>query len=159
MLKCRSVCIPWRIQDCVHIFHFISYFWPVSNRPGCTSALGLLCYPSVHPVQVQQPCALYVKAEVSYWGCSYFFRFNKQIPKNIIALTSQRLAAASNVLHCFGLLPAESAGWVSIKQAQGRIVFVTILQKKKSWVNASTWPQLSHTADVHSTFFRKLRIT
>jgi hypothetical protein len=39
------------------------------------------------------------------------------IPKNVVALTSQRLAAANNMLHCFGLLPAESAGWIPIKLA------------------------------------------
>jgi len=32
-------------------------------------------------------------------------------------LTSQRLAAANNVLHCFSLHPAESADWIPIKQA------------------------------------------
>jgi hypothetical protein len=41
------------------------------------------------------------------------------IPKNVVALMSRRLAAANNVLHCFGLLPAESAGWIPIKQAHG----------------------------------------
>jgi hypothetical protein len=35
---------------------------------------------------------------------------------DIIALTSQSLAAADNVLYCFGLLPAESAGRVTIEQ-------------------------------------------
>jgi hypothetical protein len=34
-----------------------------------------------------------------------------------MALTSQRLAAADYMLHCFSLLPAESAGWIPIKQA------------------------------------------
>jgi hypothetical protein len=43
---------------------------------------------------------------------------DKQIPKNIIALTSQRLAAADNMVHCFSFLPAESAGWIPIKQAR-----------------------------------------
>jgi hypothetical protein len=61
----------------MYAVHFISYFGPVGNSSECISALGLLCYPSVHSAQVQQPCALYVKAEVSYWGCAYFFGFNK----------------------------------------------------------------------------------
>jgi hypothetical protein len=82
-------------------------------------SLGLIVQPfSVHSAQIQQPCAFYVDAEVPYRGCAYFFWFDKQIPKNV-ALTSQRLAAANNMLHCFGLLPAESAGWIAIKQAQG----------------------------------------
>jgi hypothetical protein len=37
--------------------------------------------------------------------------------KNVVALPSQRLAATNNTLHCFGLLPAESADWIPIKQA------------------------------------------
>jgi hypothetical protein len=37
--------------------------------------------------------------------------------KNVVALTSQRLAAANNMLHCFGFLPAESAVWIPIIQA------------------------------------------
>jgi hypothetical protein len=45
------------------------------------------------------------------------FWFSKQLPKDILALTSQRLAAADTMLHCFGLHPAESAGWILIKQA------------------------------------------
>jgi hypothetical protein len=81
-------------------------------------SLGLIVQPlSVHSAQIQQPCVFYVKAKVSYCGCAYFFWFDKQIPKNVVALTIQRLAAANNMLHCFGLLPAESAGWIPIKQA------------------------------------------
>jgi hypothetical protein len=37
------------------------------------------------------------------------------VPKDVIALTSQCLAAADNMLHCFSLLPAESAGWIHIR--------------------------------------------
>jgi hypothetical protein len=47
------------------------------------------------------------------------FLLVQQLPKNVVALTSQRLAAAHNILHCFSLLPAESAGWIPIKQAHG----------------------------------------
>jgi len=43
--------------------------------------------------------------------------FEKQVPKDVIALTSQYLAAENNMLHCFSLLPAESASWITIKQA------------------------------------------
>jgi hypothetical protein len=57
-------------------------------------SLGLIVQPlSVYSAQIQQPCAFYVEAEVSYWGCAYFFWFDKHIPKNVAALTSQRLAA------------------------------------------------------------------
>jgi hypothetical protein len=71
---------------------------------------------SIHSAQIQQPSAFYVEAQVSY--CAYFFWFEKHIPKNVIALTSQRRAAANNMLHCFGLLPAGSAVWIPIKQAR-----------------------------------------
>jgi hypothetical protein len=40
-----------------------------------------------------------------------------EFPKNIAALTSQCLAAARDMLHCFGLLPAESAVWIPIEKA------------------------------------------
>jgi hypothetical protein len=43
--------------------------------------------------------------------------FDKWIPKNIIALASQRLAAAEDMLHCFTLLPAKSEGRIPFKQA------------------------------------------
>jgi hypothetical protein len=46
----------------------------------------------------------------------YVCQFNNQTPKNIIALVSKGLAAANNVLYCFNLLPAESAGWIPFKQ-------------------------------------------
>jgi hypothetical protein len=37
-------------------------------------------------------------------------RFDKRMPKDPVALTSQCLAATNYMLHCFSLLPAESAG-------------------------------------------------
>ena len=37
-------------------------------------------------------------------------------PKDTIALSSQRLTTANNVLHCFGLHPTKSADWIPIKQ-------------------------------------------
>jgi hypothetical protein len=81
-------------------------------------SLGLIVQPlSVHSAQIQQLRAFYVEAKVSYLGCAYLFWFDKQIPKNVLALTSQHRTAASDTLHCFGLLPAESAGWIPIKQA------------------------------------------
>jgi hypothetical protein len=43
--------------------------------------------------------------------------FNNQTPKNITALANQGVAAANNVLYCFNLLLAESAGWIPFKQA------------------------------------------
>jgi hypothetical protein len=41
----------------------------------------------------------------------------KRVPKEVITLTSQCLAAANNMLYTFSLLPAKSAGWIPIKQA------------------------------------------
>jgi hypothetical protein len=60
-------------------------------------SLGLIVQPlSVHLAQIQQPCAFYEEAKVSYWGCAYIFWLDKQIPKNAVALTRQRLAAKNN---------------------------------------------------------------
>jgi hypothetical protein len=101
----------WRIHSFI--------FWARQLIPWMHLSLRLIVQPlNIHSAQIQQPCAFYEEAKVSYWGCAYFFWFEKQIPKNIVALTSQRLAAANNMLHCFSLLPAESAGWIPIKQAQ-----------------------------------------
>jgi hypothetical protein len=50
-------------------------------------------------------------------GCTYIFWSDRPVPKDVIALISQRLAAANNMLHCFSLLPAKSARWIPIKQA------------------------------------------
>jgi len=36
---------------------------------------------------------------------------------------SQSFAAANDMLHCFSLLPAESAGWIPIKQANFNLVY------------------------------------
>ena len=49
--------------------------------------------------------------------CSYIFWFNKRFPKDDVALTNQRLESAGDVLHCFSLHLAKSAGWISTKQA------------------------------------------
>jgi hypothetical protein len=43
--------------------------------------------------------------------------FSKQLPKEIIAPTNQRLAAANDMMHCFSLHPAKFARLISIKQA------------------------------------------
>ena len=37
-------------------------------------------------------------------------------PKDIKTLMSQRLTTGNNVLHCFGLHPAEFSDWIPIKQ-------------------------------------------
>jgi hypothetical protein len=88
--------------------------------PWMHLSLRLIVQPlNIHSAQIQQPCAFYEEAKVSYWGCAYIFWFDKQIPKNAVPLTSQRLAAANNMLHCFSLLPTEFAGWIPIKQAHG----------------------------------------
>ena len=49
--------------------------------------------------------------------CVYIFWINQRLPKDVVALTSQRLAAVGDMLHCFSLHPAESVGWIPIKQA------------------------------------------
>jgi hypothetical protein len=48
--------------------------------------------------------------------------FNHQAPKEIMALMSQCLEAASNMLYCFNLLPAESTGRIPFKQTHGMLV-------------------------------------
>jgi hypothetical protein len=45
-----------------------------------------------------------MEAKVPYWGCAYIFWFSNQFPKYVRALTSQHLAAAYNMLHCFRLI-------------------------------------------------------
>jgi hypothetical protein len=109
----REVFGPAKEEVFIHSF----ILWAHQLMPRMHLSLGLIVQSlSVRSAQIQQPCAFYVEAKVSYWGCAYFFWFNKQIPKNVVALMSQRLAAANNMLHCFGLLPAESARWIPIKQ-------------------------------------------
>jgi hypothetical protein len=78
---------------------------------------GLLCNPKLSSAQIQYPCVSYKETEVPECGCAYIFWFKKRCPKNIIALSSQCLAAASNMLHCLSLHLAESAGWISTEQA------------------------------------------
>jgi hypothetical protein len=93
-----------------HSLHFIHTLGR-QLMPPMHLSLGLIVQPlNVHSAQIQQPCAFYVEANVSYWGCAYLFWFDNEIPKNVVALTNQLFAAANNMLHCFGLLPAESAG-------------------------------------------------
>jgi hypothetical protein len=110
------------VANCIYYIFYLSFIhsfilWAGQLMPRKHLSLGLIVQPlSVHSTQIQQPCAFYVEAKISYWDCAYFFWFDKQIPKNAVALTSQRLAAANNMLHCFSLLPAESAGWIPIKQ-------------------------------------------
>jgi hypothetical protein len=48
-----------------------------------------------------------------------YFWFDNRIPKDIKTTTSQHLAAADNVLYCFGILPAEYAGGIFFKQVHG----------------------------------------
>jgi hypothetical protein len=74
-----------------------------------------------YSTQIPQPCAPYKEAEVLYCGCMYDCRFNQQAPKDIIALTSKRFAAAGNMQYCFNLLPAESAGRVPFKQTHSTV--------------------------------------
>jgi hypothetical protein len=110
--------------------------------PRMHLSLRLIVQPlSVHSAQIQQPCAFYVEAEVSYWGRAYFFWFEKQIPRNVVALTSQRLAAAINMLHCFGLIPAVSAGWIPIEQAHRKMV--TEVKSRTFKVSAVDKPEWS----------------
>jgi hypothetical protein len=74
---------------------------------------GLLCNPKIlHSAQIQQPCASNKEAEVPNLGCAYSFWFDNRIPKDIEVLTRRHLAATDNVLHCFSLLPAESASGI-----------------------------------------------
>jgi hypothetical protein len=82
----------------------------LSNEAYCATI-------NCHSAQIQYPYVSYKETEVPEWGCAYIFWFNKRLPKDVVSLTSQRLAAAGHMLHCFSLHPAESAGWIPIKQA------------------------------------------
>jgi hypothetical protein len=61
---------------------------------------------------------------VIYRKIRYIFWFDKRVSKDITALTSQCLAAANDMPHCFSLLPAESAGWIPIKQENFNLVYI-----------------------------------
>ena len=99
-------------------FFFFFYLGPVSLSSGSISALRLILQTlNCHSAQTQYPCVSYKETEVPEWGCAYIFWFNKQLPKDVAVLTSQCLTAAGDVLHCFSLHLAESAGWISTKQA------------------------------------------
>jgi hypothetical protein len=99
------------------LFFFLFFFRARQhNCPGWTTASGLLCNPKIlHSAQIQQPCVSNKEAEVPNWGCAYVFWFDNLIPKDIEAPTSQHLAVTDNLLHCFGILPAESAGRIPLK--------------------------------------------
>jgi hypothetical protein len=48
--------------------------WACQLMPRMHLSLGLIVQPlRTYSVQIQQACALYVKAEVLYWGHAYFF--------------------------------------------------------------------------------------
>jgi hypothetical protein len=90
-----------------------------SSSSGSTSALKAYCaYPKLSSAQIQYPWVSYKETEVPEWGCAYIFWFHKHFPKNVVALSSQCLAAASNMLHCFSLHLAESAGCFTTKHVQ-----------------------------------------
>jgi hypothetical protein len=93
---------------------------PVTFCPRCTSALDLFYNPKYsNQYTFSNPETLIKRhRSLTVAGCTYIFRFDKPVPKDVIALTSQRLAAANNMLHCSSLLPAESAGWIPIEQAR-----------------------------------------
>jgi hypothetical protein len=87
---------------------FSSSLGPVCvNALASTTAHGLLWDPKYfNSAQTPQPLALYEEAEVPDWDCTYVCRFNDQTPKNI-AMASQSLAAAYNVMYCFSIPPAD----------------------------------------------------
>jgi hypothetical protein len=119
---------------------------PISKSTRCTATLGLLCCPVLFfqprhtalsmpcvvlsaqahcPVYAlccsfspgSMPCLSYKETQIFYWGHAYIFRSSKELPKEIITLTSQGLAAANNMLRSFSLHLAKSAVWLTIKQA------------------------------------------
>jgi hypothetical protein len=107
--------LPWQKQHSTGITLFSpanytsSSLGPVSLCPGCTSAFGLLYSPKYsNQHRFNSPVPL---------CCANICWFDKWVPKDIIALASQRLAAADNMLHCFSLLPAASAGRIPFTQA------------------------------------------
>jgi hypothetical protein len=116
------------ITSCTNFYSFVlcssllcsSYYYslgPVSLCPGCTSALGLLCSPK-HSIQhrFSNPVPLIKRQRSLTEAVLISFGSAVNFPKTL-ALMSQHLAAAGNMLHCFSLHPAESAGCIPIKQA------------------------------------------
>jgi hypothetical protein len=80
-------------------------------------SLRLIVRPLIiNSAQIPYPRASYEEAEVPDGGCTYVCRFKDKISKNIIALTSQSLAAANNVLYCFNVPPAEPAEGIPYEQ-------------------------------------------
>ena len=90
------------------------------------------------------------------------FWFNKWFPKDIVALTSQRLAAAGDMLHCFSLFLAESAGWIPTKQAHDSQMSSyrsmssedCNCHKRKDWLRLRE-PDIHHDGVVNSWQHRK----
>jgi hypothetical protein len=80
---------------------------------GSTSAIKAYCATLNFHQHIQYPCVSYKETEVPECGCVYIFWFKKRFPKHVVALWSRCLAAASDMLHCFSLHPAESAGWMA----------------------------------------------
>jgi hypothetical protein len=98
----------WTFHD--HNFFFLG---PVCISSGSTSSFKAYCaYPQFLTAQIHYPSVSYKETEVPKWGCAYFFWFHNRFPINIIALSSQCLAATSDMLHCFSLHPAESAYFI-----------------------------------------------
>jgi hypothetical protein len=112
-------------------FFFFFFLGPACFSSGSTSASKAYCaYPKLLTAQIHYPCVSYKETEVPNWGCAYFFWFHNRFPKNIIALSSQCLAAADDMLHCFNLHPAKSAGWIPTVQAHS-------LQMSSHWSMSS----------------------
>jgi hypothetical protein len=108
-------------------FFFFFLLGPVSiDAPVCTAAFEVYCAAlNTRFSPDSTASASYKEAEVLYCGCTNVCWFNRQAPKDIIALASQCLAVARNMLYCFYLLPAESAGWIPFWQTIVRRCFPT----------------------------------
>jgi hypothetical protein len=116
----------WRtVKQVLNSFlFFFFYLGPVCFGLPKHSAFKAYCaYPKLSSAQINYPCVSYKETEVPEWGCAYIFWFNKRFPKNVVALSSQCLAAAGDMLHCFSLHLTESAGWISTKQAYSSQMF------------------------------------
>lgn len=87
-------------------YPFISVFWlkgSNSKSTGSTAAIGLMC----NPRQSYNIGSLTPKRHGFLMRLHYVFWFNKEVYKEIITLTSQGLATANNMVHCFQYPPCK----------------------------------------------------
>jgi hypothetical protein len=112
--------LPSNIITSFWKFSCFDFFFPCLPQvepKGLTAGSKVHGGPKWHHYYFRYSCGSYEETKVPNWGCAYLFWFKNWITKNIIVLSCQCLAAAGDMLHCFSLQPAKSAGWIPNVQA------------------------------------------